>query len=100
MTEQEAIKKINMMHEALNFQRRDADECSQALHMAIELIEKQIPMKPKFVEAERDILDMKTGEDYTYKIDEAYCSRCDSLIDNEYDDCYCSKCGQKIGWPV
>lgn len=35
MTNEEAIKKINMMDEALNFQRHDADECSQALQMAI-----------------------------------------------------------------
>ena len=39
MTENEAIKKLNMLDEALNFQRYDADECSCALQMAIQALE-------------------------------------------------------------
>ena len=39
MTEQEAIRKLNMLDEALNFQRADADESSCALQMAIEALE-------------------------------------------------------------
>lgn len=41
MTENEAIKKLNMLDEALNFQRYDSDECSCALQMAIQALEKQ-----------------------------------------------------------
>lgn len=39
MTENEVIKKLNMLDEALNFQRYDADECSCALQMAIQALE-------------------------------------------------------------
>ena len=39
MTENEAIKKLNMLDEALNFQRYDSDECSCALQMAIQALE-------------------------------------------------------------
>ena len=39
MTENKAIKKLNMLDEALNFQRADADESSCALQMAIQALE-------------------------------------------------------------
>lgn len=39
MTEQEAIRQLNMLDEALNFQRADADESSCALQMAIKALE-------------------------------------------------------------
>ena len=39
MTENEAIEKLNMLNEALNFQRYDADESSCALQMAIKALE-------------------------------------------------------------
>lgn len=93
MTEQEAINAFK----GFKFIPREM----KAVAMGIESLEKQIPKKPKIVEADMDGMDMETGEEYTYKIDEAHCSRCDSIIGNEYDcfdDCYCSKCGQKIDW--
>lgn len=64
------------------------------------LIEKETPKKPKIVEVDIDGMDMETGEEYTYKIDEAHCINCDSVIDNEYgfDENYCNVCGQKIDW--
>lgn len=67
----------------------------------IEALKKQIPKKPKFVEVERESMDMETGEEYTYKIDEAHCRCCDFIIGADYDifdECYCEKCGQKIDW--
>lgn len=39
MTEQEAIKRLEFLNEALNFQRADADESSCALQMAIKSLE-------------------------------------------------------------
>ena len=39
MTENEVIKKLNMLDEALNFQRADADESSYALQIAIQALE-------------------------------------------------------------
>lgn len=88
MTEQEAIKKINMMEEALNFQRYDADECSQALQMAIEALEKQIP---------KEVSIMKYRNDYDWT-----CNNCDTTF--EYirytadKPNYCPNCGQAIKW--
>lgn len=66
-----------------------------------EALEKQIPMKPKAVEVDMEGMDMETGEEYTYKMDEAHCINCNSVIGNEYDrfsEQYCNKCGQKIDW--
>ncbi len=66
-----------------------------------EYIKKQIPKKPKIVEADMGGMDMETGDEYTYKIDEAHCINCDSILGNEYiryDEHYCNICGQRISW--
>lgn len=63
-------------------------------------LEKQIPKKPKIVEADMDGMDMETGEEYTYKIDEAHCNCCDFIVgaDDDIFCDYCPNCGQKIDW--
>lgn len=74
---------------------------NEAFGIACKALEKQIPMKPKAVETDMDGMDMETGEEYTYKMDEAHCINCNSVIGNEYDrfsEHYCDKCGQKIDW--
>lgn len=67
----------------------------------LEAIEKQIPKKPKIVETDNEGIDMETLKKCTYKIYDAHCSKCDSLIGSEYDkfsEHYCDVCGQRIDW--
>lgn len=40
MSREEAIKKLEMLNDALNWQRADADECSEALQISIKALEK------------------------------------------------------------
>lgn len=101
MSREEAIEYLRIQKPTGNQWYKEPTK--KAFDMAIEALEKQIPQKPKIVEVDMEGMDMETGEEYTYKVDEAHCSRCDSLICNEYtytyaDDCHCSKCGQKIDW--
>lgn len=98
MTEQKAIDEFNLLKRTRMFIPHN-----NTIDFAIKALEKQIPKKPKIVEVDMEGMDMETGEEYTYKMDEAHCSACDSIIGNEYDcfdDCHCSKCGQKIDWSV
>lgn len=82
MTEQEAIGKLNMLDEALNFQRHDADECSLALNMAINALEKQIPSELE-----------KHG---FFKVCKCGCEMSTFLMYNRAN--YCPNCGQAIKW--
>ena len=95
MTENEAIKKLNMLDEALNFQRYDADECSCALQMAIQALEKQISKKPYVQQVVKDFREHDCYE----------CPNCDCFVgyvsecqEEHYQDNYCSNCGQKLDW--
>lgn len=66
-------------------------------------LEKQMPKKPKLVEADMDGMDMETGEEYTYKVEEAHCNHCDCLLGvdfDRYERHFCPNCGQKIDWSV
>lgn len=97
MTNEEAIKGL------LNVKMQMSEETpfTEAVDLAVSALEKQIPKKPKYVEVEQDAMDMETGEEYTYKIDEAHCSCCDFIIgaDNDiFDEHYCEWCGQKLDW--
>lgn len=80
MTENEAIKKLNMLDEALNFQRYDADECSCALQMAIQALEKQIPKKV-----------------YHFTEDDTFETSCCGIDVSNEDFKYCPECGQLLG---
>ena len=90
MTEQEAIGKLNMLDEALNFQRYDADECSLALNMAINALEKQIPKRWEYEQSD--------------ECDVFICPVCNERFlldwgtpkDNDYN--YCPNCGQALRW--
>lgn len=95
MTEQEAIN----VFKGFKFTPREM----KAVEMSIEALEKQIPEKPKIVEADMEGMDMETGEEYTYKIDEAHCIHCDHIVGLEFDrfdKYFCSNCGQKIDWSI
>ena len=77
MTEQEAIRKLNMLDEALNFQRADADESSCALQMAIKALEKQVAKKPRYQKIEYGKHKWKrkeNGEIDDFAWDHAYCN--------------------------
>lgn len=103
MTEQiknikSALKKVKDQKE--NFGFMDRFTVDENLEVK-EALEKQIPKKPKIVEVERDTMDMETGEEYTYKADEAHCN-CGFILGTEdygiIEECYCERCGQKIDW--
>lgn len=89
MTESEAIEKCNLMNDALNFQRTDAGECSEALQIAINALEKQIAKKvenKKYIfHKNSTLLKHKYGE----------CPVCKTM---QEDDEYCANCGQKLDW--
>lgn len=87
MTEQEAIEKLNMLDEALNFQRYDADECSLALNMAIEALEKQIPKEPIIVHPLQET-----------DSSEFACPICKTGALVKRIDKFCWSCGQAIKW--
>lgn len=74
MTENEAIEKLNMLDEALNFQRHDADECSCDLQMAIQALEKQIPKK----------------------MERYQCPECRHYFEDGEPHKYCPCCGQRL----
>lgn len=57
----------------------------QALDMAIEALEKQIPKKP-----------ISLGEDIDRDVGQ--CPNCKEIIDTYEDYKYCSDCGQAIDW--
>lgn len=90
MTEQEAIEKLNMLDEALNFQRYDADECSLALQMASEALEKQIP---------KELTNIRKVKEYD-GYDMGCCPVCGEPLDNSFYENlkYCFVCGQAINW--
>ncbi len=94
MTPIDSIKKLNMLDEALNFQRADADESSCALQMAIQALEKQIPKKP---------IDngLYSGIFATHKY--YSCPKCGNaclkeMMNERQNTDYCWNCGQAILW--
>lgn len=126
MTEQEAIKRLEFLNEALNFQRADADESSCALQMAIKSLEEislykqdRLSLIPSdtfeilyeeleqyralgTVEELRVARDkqvaMKICEHDFYDEPHYYqCPNCKNIvIGNEQE--YCEECGQKLDW--
>ena len=60
----------------------------KSLEMAIEALEKQIPMKPNKYEDIEGITDF-------------YCDKCSRVVgEKSYKFLYCPKCGQAIDWKV
>lgn len=89
MTEQEAKAIISEIK--MSYAENGEEECSEALDMAINAMEKQIPKKPII---------------HTNDIDRlACCPVCDSNVDWTYEGFwrkgnpkYCRECGQAIDW--
>lgn len=89
MTESEAIEGLGILNNGLNEAFVNADELSEALQMAIQALEKQIPKKPQNKKysfyPHSTLLKSKYGE----------CPNCKSI---QVDDEYCANCGQKLDW--
>jgi rRNA maturation endonuclease Nob1 len=85
MTEKEAIKQLNLLDEALNHQRFDAGESSQALQMAIAALNKQITKKTNIVHSRI------FGNLYE-------CPTCHTCRPRNGHGDYCKYCGQKLDW--
>lgn len=86
MIENEAIKIVNEIHSQFAihltyFVPSCADERCEALRMAIQALEKQIPKKPK-----------KNTNSNIY-----FCPVCERKVAHNHA-LYCSGCGQKLDW--
>ena len=82
MTPKEAIKAIEC-----NYPPEEYSRLREALDLAIDTLEKQIPMEPEFT------------DDY---MDDAYCPNCENfefeLGASTWKLPYCPMCGQAIDW--
>ena len=89
MTESEAIKEL---HEIRPRGGIIPQKRAEAIDMAINALEKQIPKKPTY---EGD----GYAPDGTFVFDEWICPCCEKRYEVDYDDYdYCPNCGQKIDW--
>lgn len=88
MTPKEAIEQLeSLIINSQYFHDEEGDiweKDIEALNMAIEALEKQIPKKP--------IDKTKSTDDY------GYCPNCKTIIDDYSDFKFCSTCGQAIDW--
>lgn len=84
MTESEAIEGLGILNNGLNEAFVNADELSEALQMAIQALEKQIPKKPLYIE--------NLGCTALW-----LCPVCERRIIRS-DLVYCHQCGQKLDW--
>lgn len=95
MTENEAIEKCKFMNDALNFQRADSDECSCALDIAMQALEKQIPKNIANKQKSECPEDVETYGEYAIF---GRCPVCKSLQNIIWNNEYCGNCGQHIDW--
>lgn len=81
MTRKEAIEFLRC--NSYNMESCDKKECNkqEALTMAIEALEKQIPKKP-----------------YRHDADYYVCPNCDCQVVWQWFESYCEHCGQAIDW--
>ena len=92
MTPQEAIERIKE-HTEIHF-KKEKGRCpliTEALNMAINSLEKQIPKRPDY---EGD------GYEDGYMVYDTWiCPNCGTRYEVGYDSCaYCPECGQAIRW--
>lgn len=93
MTYEEAINYLKPMSIDLVIVGDEADisgemlmkNIKQALDMAIEALEKQIPKKPK-------------AKDDNFAMSYGICPNCNNIIDDWNDNRFCNECGQAISW--
>ena len=84
MTEREAIKLLKSNRPTSRYIIVNYLKMNEALKMAINALENQIPKKPRF---------------YAHNY---YCSVCDNLVGNNEFEWqrfkYCDNCGRKLAW--
>ena len=91
MDNQEAIDRIKIHNEVHSRKEPFAVHITEALQMAIEALEKQVPEKPDL-----------EGDGYwdgELVYDTGYCPRCRQDYEIEYHTPkFCEKCGQALDW--
>lgn len=101
MNENEAIERINRLNDALNEQRFDASENSEALQTAIKALEEVQQYRAIGTPEEcRAAIEKQTAKEPIYKfLDGEFaqkkCLSCGNII-MPFDGKYCSTCGQKL----
>ena len=93
MNKQEIEKAIRSMRNLDDVISITASE-HEAVKLAIEALEKQIPKKPELVPEPYD----DGVSDITKYIDLPYCQNCGDLLHSVIDSKHCVKCGQAIDW--
>ena len=88
MTYEEAIKNINALNTVCGQKDFYDTEFENALALAIDALEKQIPRKPIIIKT----------EDYFGYTEYVLCPNCEK-VDLGYEcPCFCRLCGQAIDW--
>ncbi len=92
MTEREAIKVIKSNRPTSGYITLNYLEWNEALKMAVNALEKQIPKKPTPIDYEKY---MDTVKNALFLKGAYWCPNC-----NHFVKCgtYCSDCGQKFDW--
>ena len=86
MKPEEAIERINEHIAIHRYNEPHAIRIAEALQMAVDALEKQIPMKP---------INEPINQSLHYKL----CQRCKRKISGmEWGQTYCGTCGQAINW--
>ena len=78
MTPQKAIQQIKILFNVNVYGLTD-----EAVRMAIDALEKQIPKKPMYIDG-----------DYDFPL----CPKCRLLVGENEEENYCSVCGQALDW--
>ena len=90
MTYEESIKNINALNAMLGQKELYDAEFENALAIAIEALEKQIPKKPIIREAE---------DSFGY-VKYILCPNCEKVDFGHERPCFCRLCGQAIDWEI
>lgn len=92
MTKSEVIECLETLNNGLNEAFVNADELSEALQMAMEALEKQIPKKPTPIDYEKyiDVINNAKSLRGAY-----WCPNCKRVVKS---GSFCSNCGQKLDW--
>lgn len=87
MTPQEAIQRLKQHNEHHSKKERFAVYITEAIQMAIEALEKQIPKKVEFLDGGDVLLCPCCGFDLMGSVNEP-----------DHDPYYCFECGQALDW--
>lgn len=99
MTESEAIKEVRFNMSKIGLNNKTAERVREAKNMAIQALEKQMPMKPVKGEPYYWIDSVKVQGRYRDVRKKAYqttCPICSSAVLTSTN--FCRGCGQKLDW--